>query len=67
MAAVFLQLTAIASYRMALEEPESKDFAEILAEETGRDVSEFELTDDMEFPELDELNDHDADEFYSED
>lgn len=52
---------------MALEERDSKTAAEILAEETGRDVSEFELTDDMEFPDPDDLVEHDAAEFYSED
>jgi|GEM_PF-2721758 len=33
-----------------------KSFAEVLAERTGRDVAEFELTEDMSFPELDELD-----------
>jgi hypothetical protein len=47
-------------------EQDSKTFAELLAEETGRDISEFELTDDMEFPDPDDLEEHDADEFYSE-
>jgi len=50
---------------MALEERDSKTSAEILAEETGRDVSEFELTEDLEFPDLEDLEEHDADEFYS--
>jgi hypothetical protein len=66
MAAVFLRVTAIVSYRMALEEPDSKTFAEILAEETGRDVSEFEPDDDLEIPDLEDLEEVDADEFYSE-
>jgi len=50
---------------MALEERDSETSAEILAEETGRDVSEFELTEDLEFPDLEDLEEHDADEFYS--
>jgi len=50
---------------MALEERDSKTSAEILAEETGRDVSEFELTEDLELPDLEDLEEHDADEFYS--
>ena len=50
---------------MALENRDSKTAAELLAEATGRDVEEFELTDDMEFPDPDELEEHDADEFYS--
>jgi len=50
---------------MALEERDSKTSAEILAEETGRDVSEFKLTEDLEFPDLEDLEEHDADEFYS--
>ena len=52
---------------MALEEPDSKTAAEILAEETGRDVSEFELTEDMEFPHPDDLEEHNAEDFYCED
>jgi hypothetical protein len=51
---------------MALEERDSKTSAEILAEETGRDIKEFELTEEMEFPDLDDLEEHDADDFYSE-
>lgn len=39
--------------------------AEILAEMTGRPVEEFELTEDMEFPELDELESTPAPEWYS--
>jgi len=54
-------------YEMAIENREQKSFAELLAEKTGRDVSEFELTDDMEFPDPDELDEVDAEEFYSED
>jgi hypothetical protein len=52
---------------MSLENREEKTAAELLAEETGRPVEEFELTDDMEFPDLDDLEVHDADEYYSED
>lgn len=50
---------------MALEERDSKSAAELLAEETGRDIEEFQLTDEMEFPDPDELEEHDAEEFYS--
>jgi len=50
---------------MALGERVPKTSAEILAEETGRDIEEFELTEDMEFPDLGDLEDHDANEFYS--
>jgi len=50
---------------MALEERDSKTSAEILAEETGRDIEEYVLTEDMEFPDLDDLEEHDADEYYS--
>jgi len=50
---------------MALEERDSKTSAEILAEETGRDIEEFELSEDVEIPDLDDLEEHDADEFYS--
>lgn len=51
---------------MALEERDSKSAAELLAEETGRDIGEFSLTEDMEFPDPDDLQEHDADDFYSE-
>lgn len=50
---------------MALEERDSKTSAEILAEETGRDIEEFEISEDIEIPDLDNLEEHDADEFYS--
>jgi hypothetical protein len=50
---------------MSLEEPESRSFAEILAEETGRDISEFQPPEDLAIPDLEELDEHDADEFYS--
>lgn len=50
---------------MALEERDSKTSAEILAEETGRDIEEFELSEGIEIPDLDDLEEHDADEFYS--
>lgn len=52
---------------MALEERESKTAAELLAEATNRDIEEFELTDDMEFPDPDDLEEHNADNFYGED
>ena len=45
---------------MSLENREEKTAAELLAEETGRPVEEFELTEDMEFPDPDEL-DYDSD------
>jgi hypothetical protein len=51
---------------MSLENRDSKTFAEILAEETGRPVEEFEVPDDLEIPDLDDLTEVDADEFYSE-
>jgi hypothetical protein len=35
---------------------ESKTSAELLAELTGRDVSEFEVPEDVEIPDLDELD-----------
>ncbi len=50
---------------MALEERDSKSAAELLAEKTGRDAEEFELTEDMEFPDPENLEKHDAEEFYS--
>ncbi len=50
---------------MALEERDSKTAAELLAEATGMDVEEFEAPEDYDYPELDELTEHDADEFYS--
>jgi len=52
---------------MSLEESESRSFAEILAEETERDISEFQPPEDIEMPSLDELNEYDAEEFYDED
>ncbi|MFB6152277.1 MAG: hypothetical protein ABEJ40_10780 [Haloarculaceae archaeon] len=51
---------------MTRENREQRSFAELLAEETGRDVSEFEITDEMEFPAPDELDEVDAEEFYEE-
>jgi len=63
----FMSGQAFSVNKMAIENREQKSFAELLAEETGRDVSEFELTDDMEFPDPDELEEIDAEEFYSED
>lgn len=51
---------------MSLEKRDEKSTPELLAELTGRPVSEFELPDDLELPELAELEEHDADEFYSE-
>jgi hypothetical protein len=50
---------------MALEERDSKSFAEILAEKTGRDISEFEPPGDFEMPNPADLEIHNADEFYS--
>lgn len=50
---------------MSLEEPESRSFAEILAEETGKDISEFQPPEDYELPDPEELETHDAEEFYS--
>jgi len=49
---------------MSLEDRDSKTTAEILAEETGRPVEEFELTEEMEFPDPDELTRVSAEDFY---
>jgi hypothetical protein len=49
---------------MSLENHEEKTAAELLAEETGRPVEEFELTEDMEFPDPDDLEHVPAEEFY---
>jgi hypothetical protein len=47
------------------EELEEKSAAELLAEETGRPVEEFEIDEDeYEFPDLDELEVLDPDEVY---
>jgi len=51
---------------MSLENRDSKSFAELLAEETGRPAEEFELTEDMEFPDPDDLEHVPAEEFYDE-
>lgn len=51
---------------MSLENRDSKSFAELLAEETGRPVEEFELTEDMEFPDPDDLEHVPAEEFCDE-
>jgi len=51
---------------ISLENRDSKSFAELLAEETGRPVEEFELTEDMEFPDPDERERVPAEEFYDE-
>jgi hypothetical protein len=61
-----LMTMAVLSGHMALEEPDSRSAAEILAEETGRDISEFQVPEEMDIPELEELEEHDAKEFYSE-
>jgi len=51
---------------MVLEERSEKTAAELLAEATGRDPAEFEVDEDMEFPDLDDLEEHDSQNFYSE-
>ena len=51
---------------MSLEKQDSRPTPELLAELTGRPVSEFELPDDVEIPEIADLEKRDADEFYSE-
>lgn len=53
-------------HEMALEERDGKTAAELLAEATGRDPEEFEVDEDMEFPDLDDLEEHDPEKFYSE-
>ena len=52
---------------MSLEKPESRPASEILAEQTGRDKSEFEPEEDIEMPAPEDLEEVDADEFYGED
>jgi hypothetical protein len=59
--------TGIVGYHeMALEERDGKTAAELLAEATGRDPEEFEVDEDMEFPDPDELEEHDPENVYSE-
>lgn len=45
-------------------EPDAKPISEILAEETGRPVEDFELPDHFEIPELDNLVEIPADDYY---
>jgi hypothetical protein len=53
-------------HAMSLENRDQKTSAELLAEMTGRPVEDFELPDDLEIPDLEDLTEVDADEFYSE-
>lgn len=50
---------------MSLEERDHKPTPEALAELTGRPVEEFEAPDDAPLPDLDDLETHDAEDFYS--
>lgn len=50
---------------MALEKPEYKSVPEALAELTGRPADNFEVDEDLPMPDPDELESHDAEEFYS--
>ena len=51
---------------MSLEERDHKPTPEALAELTGRPAEEFELPEDIPMPAPEELDIHDAAEFYSE-
>jgi hypothetical protein len=51
---------------MSLENRDQKTSAELLAEMTGRPVEDFELPEDIEFPDPDELECVPAEEFYDE-
>lgn len=51
---------------MALEEHEARETPEALSTLTGRSPEDFEAPDELPLPDLDELETHDADEFYSE-
>jgi len=50
---------------MALEERDYKSTPEALEELTGRPAEEFEADEDLPMPDPDELELHDAEEFYS--
>jgi len=52
---------------MVLEERDAQLTPEALSELTGRPPEDFEASDELPLPDLDELETHDADEFYSED
>ena len=52
---------------MALEERDAQLTPEALSELTGRPPEDFEAPDGLPLLDLDELETHDADEFYSED
>ena len=52
---------------MALEESDAQLTPEVLFELTGRPPEDFEAPDGLPLPNLDDLETHDADEFYSED
>ena len=52
---------------MAPEERDAQLTPEALSELTGRPPEDFEAPDGLPLPDLDELETHDADEFYSED
>jgi hypothetical protein len=51
---------------MSLEERDQKSTPEALAELTGRPPEEFEVPEDVPMPAPEELDSHDAAEFYSE-
>jgi hypothetical protein len=49
---------------MSLENRDQKTSAKLLAEETGRPVEDFELPDDLEIPDLEDLQCVPAEQFY---